>query len=98
MATESHRWAIAAAAIAAELLLGACSSSSSSIPTTPPPSPTPAPTTAAPATPGATSSVCQAAAELRTSVDALLHIHISKGTADEIKSDLANVEAKFTAL
>jgi hypothetical protein len=31
-------------------------------------------------------------------VDTLLHIHISKGTADEIKSDLANVEAKFKAL
>jgi hypothetical protein len=53
---------------------------------------------ATPATPGTTSAVCQAAAELRTSVDALLHIHISKGTADEIKSDLANVEAKFKAL
>jgi hypothetical protein len=42
--------------------------------------------------------VCAAAAELRASVDTLLHIKIGKGTADEIKSDLANVEAKFKAL
>jgi hypothetical protein len=32
------------------------------------------------------------------SVDTLTHVKIGKGTVDEIKSDLANVEAKFTAL
>jgi hypothetical protein len=53
---------------------------------------------ASPSTPAVTSAVCQAAAELRTSVDTLTHITIGKGTADEIRSDLANVEAKLTAL
>lgn len=100
MATGSHRWAIAMATVAAGLLLAGCSSSSSSSPSSPSPVPTPVANTfvATPATPSASSAVCQAAADLRASVDTLLHIHISKGTADEIKSDLANVEAKFKAL
>jgi hypothetical protein len=42
--------------------------------------------------------VCQAAAGLRASVDTLTHVKIGKGTASEIKSDLADVEAKLTAL
>jgi hypothetical protein len=42
--------------------------------------------------------VCQAAAGLRASVDTLTHVKIGKGTAEEIKSDLANVETAFTAL
>ena len=100
MATGSHRWAIAAAA--AGLLLAACSSSSSSSPpsSSPSPSAAPAATSAAavPATPGPTPAVCEAAAGLRASVDTLTHVKIGKGTADEIKSDLANVEAKLTAL
>ena len=42
--------------------------------------------------------MCQAAAGLRASVDTLTHVKIGKGTADEIKSDLAGVETAFTAL
>ncbi len=98
--TRPGRWRIVAAALAAGLLLAACSSSSTSSPSSSPsPSATPAPTSAAAApTPSPTSAVCQAAAGLRASVDTLTHVKIGKGTANEIKSDLADVEAKLTAL
>ena len=81
-----------AVAVAAGLLLAACGSSTTTSPgsgataTTAPPSPSP------------TSGVCQAAAELRASVNALAHVKVGQGTVNEIKSDLADVEAKFTAL
>jgi hypothetical protein len=52
---------------------------------------------AAPAS-GSTPARCQAVADLRASVEQLTHVKIGKGAADEIKSDVANVEAKFTAL
>ena len=98
--TRPGRWRIVAAALAAGLLLAACSSSSTSSPgSSPSPSATPAPTSAAAApTPSPASAVCQAAADLRASVDTLTHVKIGKGTASEIKSDLADVEAKLTAL
>jgi hypothetical protein len=102
--TRPGRWRIVAAALAAGLLLAACSSSSTSSPgSSPSPSATPAPTSAAPPTPTPTtpspaSAVCQAAADLRASVGTLTHVKIGKGTANEIKSDLADVEAKLTAL
>ena len=99
--TRPGRWRLVAAAFAAGLLLAACSSSSTSSPATSSPSPSapPAPTSAAAApAPSPTSAVCQAAADLRASVDTLTHVKIGKGTADEIKSDLADVEAKLTAL
>jgi len=104
--TRPGRWRIVAAALAAGLLLAACSSSSTSSPSSSPsPSATPAPTSAAaaaptptPTTPSPASAVCQAATDLRASVDTLTHVKIGKGTANEIKSDLADVEAKLTAL
>jgi hypothetical protein len=107
------RLCILAVAIVAGLLLCACSSTTTVSPaagTTSPAAGTtsPAPDTTSPA-PGATataasptgsptSAVCQAAAELRTSVNALARVKIGTGTVDQIKSDLADVEAKFTAL
>jgi hypothetical protein len=87
------RMVAVAAAVAAGLLLAACGSSTT---TTSPGSGATA-TTASPA-PSPTSGVCQAAAELRASVNALAHVKIGQGTVNEIKSDLANVEAKLTAL
>jgi hypothetical protein len=103
--TRPGRWRIVAAALAAGLLLAACSSSSTSSPSSSPsPSAAPAPTSAAaaptpsPTTPSPASAVCQAAAGLRASVDTLTHVKIGKGAASEIKSDLADVEAKLTAL
>jgi hypothetical protein len=94
------RLCIVAVAIVAGLLLAACSSSTTTSPgsgatTTSPGSGT---TTAAPPSPSPTSAVCQAAAELRTSVNNLAHIKIGKDTVNEIKSNLADVEAKFSAL
>lgn len=87
------RLRMVAVAVAAGLLLAACSSTTT---TTSPGSGATA-TTASPA-PSPTSAVCQAAAELRASVNALAHVKIGQGTVNEIKSDLANVEAKLTAL
>jgi len=87
------RLRMVAVAVAAGLLLAACSSTTT---TTSPGSGATA-TTASPA-PSPTSAVCQAAAELRASVNALAHVKIGQGTVDEIKSDLANVETKLTAL
>jgi hypothetical protein len=98
--TRPGRWRIVAAALTAGLLLAACGSSSTSSPRSgPSPSATPeqASAAAAPA-PSPTSAVCQAATGLRASVDTLTHVKIGKGTADEIKSDLAGVETAFTAL
>jgi hypothetical protein len=99
-ATRLDRWRAGAAALATGLLLAACSSGTSSPPSgNASPSATPAATSAAAsASPSPTSAVCQAAAELRASVDTLTHVKIGKGTANEIKTDLANVEAKLTAL
>jgi hypothetical protein len=91
----SCRWAIVVVTVITGLLLAACGSSTSPPASSPSPSPTSA--AAAPA-PSPTSAVCQAADGLRASVDALTHVKIGKGTVDEVKSDLANVEAKFTAL
>jgi len=99
--TRPARWRIAAAALVGGLVLAACSSSTTSPPIQrPSPSSAPAATAAAAAaaTPSAASAVCQAAAELRASVYALDHVTIGKGHAGAIKSDVANIEAKFTAL
>jgi len=98
---QSGWWRIIAVAFAAGLLLAACSSSNTSSPSSSPsPRGTPAPASAAaaPPSPSPAPGVCQAAAHLRASVDTLTHVKIGKGTASEIKSDLADVEAKFTAL
>lgn len=100
------RLCILAVAIVAGLLLCACSSTTTVSPaagtTSPAPgttSPTPGTTaTAASPTGSPTSAVCQAAAELRTSVNALARVKIGTGTVDQIKSSLADIEAKFTAL
>src|SRR5215470_8455573 len=95
-AARPHRARAVVAVLATGLLLTACSSSGTSSPSSP--SASPATTSAAAAAPSPTSAVCQAAANLRTSVNALTHVKIGKGTVNEIKSDLANVKADFTAL
>ena len=96
-AARPHRARAVVAVLATGLLLAACSSSGTSSPSSP--SASPATTSAAAAAaPSPTSAVCQAVANLRTSVNALTHVKIGKGTVNEIKSDLANVEADFTAL
>jgi len=95
-ATRPHRWRILAAALGAGLLLAACSSNATSAGSSPSSSPTSA--AAAAPSPTPTSARCQAVAALHASVEQLLHIKIGKGTADEIKSDLADVKEKLTAL
>ena len=93
------RLCILAVAMVAGLLLSACSSTTTVSPAAGTTSPAPGATgTAASPTGTPTSAVCQAAAELRTSVNALARVNIGKGTVNEIKSILADVEAKFTAL
>lgn len=87
-----ERWRILAVAVVAGLFLAACSSSTTTSPASG------ATTTAASPASSPTSAVCQAAAELRASVNALAHVKIGAGTVDEIKSDLADVETKLTAL
>jgi hypothetical protein len=42
--------------------------------------------------------VCQDVAALRTSLNTLTHVKIGKGTVDELKSDVAGVQAKLSAL
>ena len=95
------RMVAVAVTVAAGLLLAACSSTTTTSPgsgaTTTSPGSGATATTASPA-PSPTSAVCQAAAELHASVNALAHVKIGQGTVNEIKSDLANVEAKLTAL
>jgi hypothetical protein len=95
-ATRPHRWRILAAALGAGLLLAACSSNATSAGSSPSSSPTSA--AAAAPSPTPTSARCQAVAALHASAEQLLHVKIGKGTADEIKSDLANVKEKLTAL
>lgn len=93
--TKPGRWRIAAAALSTGLLLAGCSSATTSSPGG---SASPSTTAAAAPAPSPTSALCQAAAGLRASVDKLTHVKIGKGTADEIQSDLADVQAKLTAL
>src|SRR6516165_6777151 len=93
--TRPHQWHIFAAALGAGLLLASCSSNATSAGSSPPPSPTSA---AAAPSPTPTSARCQAAAALHASVEQLRHVKIGKGTADEIKSDLADVKGKLSAL
>jgi hypothetical protein len=90
------RWRVIAAAVAVGLFLAACSSSTTSSPGSGT-SPT-APAAAASPTPTPTSAVCRAAADLRDSVTALTHVKVGAGTVNEISSDLADVQAKLTAL
>jgi len=88
----AHGWRIIGVAVAGGLLCAACGSSTTSSPgggASPSPSPTPAAATSPPASP---------ASALHASVDKLLHVRIGKGTVDEIKSDVADVKAKLSAL
>lgn len=87
------RLLIVAVAVVAGLLAG-CGSS---------PSASPAPAASATAKvaspmPSSMSAVCKSAEELRHSVEELTHVKVGQGTVDEVKSDLAKVEANFTAL
>ena len=90
-----QRLRIVAVAVAAGLLLPACASSATS---SAGPSASATASTAASPAPSPTSAVCQAAADLRASVNALAHVKIGQGTVNEVKSDLADVQEKFTAL
>ena len=82
-------------AAAAALLAAACGSSG-----TPAGGSSPSTTSAAPssAAPGPTSALCQDAVALRASIDNLTHVQVGQGMGDEIKSDLADVKAKLSAL
>ena len=91
---KPHRWHVVAVALVAGLSLVACGSTAS-------PSGTTSPTASAPATspaPDTSTAVCQAAAELRDSVSALMHISNGQGAVNEVKSNLATVETKLNAL
>jgi len=94
-------------ALAAGLLTAACGSSS----TSPSPASSPSSATTAAATspaatspaatspaPTSTSALCQDVAALRASVDKLKHVTIGKGTADELKADVADVKTKLGAV
>ncbi len=107
MAKSPHWWRIAVVTAAAGLLSAACGSSTTSpsgsgasLSHSPPAATSPAASPASATSPAASpaSPVCQDVAALRTSLNTLTHVKIGKGTVDEIKSDLADVEAKLAAL
>jgi hypothetical protein len=93
-----HWWRIVVVAVAAGLLSAACGSSTTSSGGGAPASPTHS--SAAPTSPAASpaSPVCQDVAALRTSLNTLTHVKIGKGTVGEIMSDVADVQAKLSAL
>jgi hypothetical protein len=93
---RTGRWRIIVAALISGLLLAGCGSSATSSPSS---SASPsAPATAASPAPTSTSAVCRAATDLRDSVAALAHVKPGTGTVGELRSDLADVQAKLTAL
>jgi len=92
-----HWWRIAVVTAAAGLLSAACGSSTTSPASGGGASPTHSPAAATSPAAGPASALCQDAAALRTSLDTLTHVKIGKGTVNEIKSDLANVETKLRA-
>jgi hypothetical protein len=94
-AIRPPRWQTVAVAAGAALLAAACGSSG-----TPATGSSPSTTSAAPssAAPSPSSAVCQDAAALRASIDALTHVQVGQGMGDEIKSDLADVKAKLNTL
>jgi len=88
--------------LAAGLLTVACGSSSTSpssasTPTSATPTAATSPAATSPA-PTSTSALCQDVAALRASVDKLKHVTIGKGTADELKADVADVKTKLGAV
>ena len=94
-------------ALAAGLLTAACGSSSTSpsLASSPSSATTAAATSPAATSPAATSpaptstsALCQDVAALRASVDKLKHVTIGKGTADELKADVADVKTKLGAV
>jgi len=89
------RWQAAAAGAAAALLVAACGSSG-----TPSGASSPSTTSAAPssAAPSPTSALCRDAAALRASIGTLTHVQVGQGMGDQIKSDLADVKTKLSAL
>jgi hypothetical protein len=95
-------WKAVPIALGTGLLVAACSSGSSSSGAASAPATSAAASTsasaAASAAPSPTSVLCQDVAALRTSLNTLTHIHVTKGAADEIKSDLADVKTKLTTL
>src|SRR5215470_15561139 len=95
-----HWWRIAVVTAAAGLLSAACGSSTTSPAggASPSPSPTPPPPPAPSPAASLASPVCQDVAALRASLNTLAHVRIGKGTVDEIKSDIADVQAKLSAL
>ncbi len=95
-------WKVVPIALGTALLVAACSSGSSSSGAASAPATSAAASTsasaAASAAPSPTSVLCQDVTALRASLSNLTHIHVTKGAADEIKSDLADVKTKLTAL
>jgi hypothetical protein len=97
------RPAVRAAVIAlgAGLLLAACgsgsgSSAATSAPATSAAASSPASATSSPA-PGSSAALCADAAALRSSISSLTHIKVGKGSANQIKSGVADVQAKLAA-
>ena len=93
---------VAAIALGAGLLLVACgsgsgSSSATSAPATSAAVSSPASAAASSPTPGGSAALCADAAALRSSVSSLTHIKVGKGSANQIKSGVANVKTKLTA-
>ena len=87
------------------LLVVACGSSggtpSSSTPAAPSSSAPAAPSSSAPASPATSplnAAACADAAALRASLDKLKHVKVGKGTVNEIKADLKDVQTNLTAL
>jgi len=91
-------WKVVPVALGTGLLVAACSSGGTSgAATTPAATSSPA-SAAASAAPTATSALCQDVAALRASVDKLKHVTIGRGTADELKADVADVQTKLSAV
>jgi predicted RNA-binding Zn ribbon-like protein len=94
--TRPAWWRIVVGALGTALLVAACSSGSSSSGAASAPATSAATSTSA--APSANAALCQDAAALRTSIDNLTHISVSKDAVNQIKSNLADVQSKLNAL
>jgi hypothetical protein len=96
MAGGPAQWCrIAGVVVAAGLFSVACGSGSTSSPGGASPSHNPTAPASSSLIP--VPALCQDAEALHASVQKLTHVRIGKGTADEIKSDVADVKAKLDA-
>jgi VCBS repeat-containing protein len=92
------RWQAVAVALGTGLLAVACSSGSTTASSGAGASSAATSAAASPAAPSPTSVLCQDAAALRTSLGKLTHMSVNKGAANEIKSNLMDVQSKLTTL